>query len=159
MLIHKPHDEINEKLQTQVLQNIRRKFDVLTNSCMWATVHLSKDEDDFKRVIQNMEAQKIQMIFGTVQAQMTTSQIAMTKSMDLINLWIGRVVIGEIIRYWRTALLFSSQRKCMCSVIRSCVLAENVKNILRQQERGKTIASEMSSKAQNIDHNTTSQEN
>ena len=36
------------------------------------------------------------------------------------------------------------------------ILAENVENILRQQEHGKTIASENSSKAQNIDHITTS---
>ena len=41
------------------------------NSCMWAAAHLSKDEDDFKRIIQNMELQKIQTIFETVQAQVS----------------------------------------------------------------------------------------
>ena len=41
------------------------------NSCMWATVHSSKDEDDVKRIIQNMEVQKIQTVFETVQARIS----------------------------------------------------------------------------------------
>ena len=36
-----------------------------------ATVHVSKDEDDFKRAIQNMEVRKIETIFVTVQAQIS----------------------------------------------------------------------------------------
>ena len=46
----------------------------------------------------------------------------------------------------------------MYSVIRFYVLAESVKNILWQQELVETIASEHSSKAQNIDHIAASQE-
>ena len=41
------------------------------DSCLWATVHFRKSEDDFKRVIQNTEVQKIQTIFETVQAQIS----------------------------------------------------------------------------------------
>ena len=39
------------------------------NSCMWATVHLSKDEDDFRRILQILEVHRIQTVFETVQAQ------------------------------------------------------------------------------------------
>ena len=39
------------------------------NSCIWATAQLSKDEDDFKRMIPNVEVQKIPTIFETVQTQ------------------------------------------------------------------------------------------
>ena len=73
-------------LQTQVLQKISRTFDVsmhwlhmcpvnqalwgtFMNSCVWATVYLSKDEEDLKRDIQNMEVRKIETFFETVQAQ------------------------------------------------------------------------------------------
>ena len=38
---------------------------------MWATVHLSKDEDCFRRIFQIMEVQKIQTVFETVQAQIS----------------------------------------------------------------------------------------
>ena len=34
-------------------------------------MHVSKDEDDFKRAIQNMEVRKIETIFETVQAQIS----------------------------------------------------------------------------------------
>ena len=72
-LIHNSHDEVSDMLQTQVLQNSSWKFDVsllhmfsvnqalwrrFMNSCLWETVHLGKDEDDFKRVIHKMEEQK-----------------------------------------------------------------------------------------------------
>ena len=36
---------------------------------MWVKVRLSKDEDDFKRIIQNMVVQRIYIVFETVQAQ------------------------------------------------------------------------------------------
>ena len=38
---------------------------------MRATVHLSKDEDDFKRITQKIEVQQILTIFETVQAQVS----------------------------------------------------------------------------------------
>ena len=35
------------------------------NLCLWATVHVGKDEDDFKRIIPNKEVQNIQTVFET----------------------------------------------------------------------------------------------
>ena len=35
---------------------------------MWAAVYLSKDDEDLKRIIQNLEVQKILTIFETVHA-------------------------------------------------------------------------------------------
>ena len=49
------------------------------NSCMWAKVHLSKDEADFKRAIQNMEVRKIETIFEIVQAQISHLKISTNK--------------------------------------------------------------------------------
>ena len=69
-------------LRTQVLQKITRKFDVsllhmlpdnqalqgiFTSSCMWATMRLSNDEDDFKRAIENMELPKFETTLETVE--------------------------------------------------------------------------------------------
>ena len=56
--------------------------------------------------------------------------------MDFPNKCIGQMVIGEIVRCLTEELLIHSDQKCMCSVIRFCVLAENVKSILKQQEYG-----------------------
>ena len=44
------------------------------------------------------------------------------------------MVIGEMIRSWITELPINSAQKCMYSVIRFCVLAENVLIILMPQE-------------------------
>ena len=41
------------------------------NSCVWASVHLSKDEDVLKRISENLEVQRIQTVFETVQAQIS----------------------------------------------------------------------------------------
>ena len=41
------------------------------NSCMWAAVYLSKDEDDFNRATQNKEVRRTQTIFKTVEAQIS----------------------------------------------------------------------------------------
>ena len=41
------------------------------NSCMWAAVYLSKDEDDFNRASQNKEVRRTQTIFKTVEAQIS----------------------------------------------------------------------------------------
>ena len=38
---------------------------------MWAAAYLSKHEEDFKQVIQNLEVWKIETIFGIVQAQIS----------------------------------------------------------------------------------------
>ena len=46
------------------------------------------------------------------------------KSTDLKKQWIGQAIIGEIIHYWVERLLRNSDPKCMCPMIRFCVLAE-----------------------------------
>ena len=108
----------------------------LENIHEFVNVGNSKDEDDFKRVIPSMELRKIETFFELVEAHSSN-----------LNRWIGQAVIGEIIRCWITGLPPNSHQKCSYSVIRFCVLAENVKIILRLQELGKTIASESSSKS------------
>ena len=72
----------------------------LINSCMWATVYLSKDDEEFKRVIDHMEVREIETIFEKVQGRSAISKIVITKSMDSKNRWIGQVVLGEINRCW-----------------------------------------------------------
>ena len=52
------------------------------NSCMWATVHLSKDEDDFKRAIQHVEVRKIETNFEMVQAQISNHWARRTSGVD-----------------------------------------------------------------------------
>ena len=87
-LRYRPYDEVDNMIETQVLQNVSQKIDVsmsllhkfpfyqalwgtFMNSCMWAAAYLSKHEKDFKQVIQNLEVWKIETIFGTVQAQIS----------------------------------------------------------------------------------------
>ena len=76
--------EANLVLKAKVLQNTSRRFDVSSlhmfpvdqavwgafmNSCMWAAVYLSKDDEDINCIVQNLEVQKIHTVFETVQAQ------------------------------------------------------------------------------------------
>ena len=42
---------------------------------MWTTVHSSKDEDKLRRLIRNLELQKIQTAFETVQAQISNLKL------------------------------------------------------------------------------------
>ena len=101
---------------------------------------LEQRREDIVRVIQNMEVQKIETICEMVQTQVSNlREIVITKSTDSKNRWIGPVVIGEINCCWMTEVLLNSRRKCLYSLIRLHVLAENVKNILRQQERSHQI--------------------
>ena len=39
------------------------------NSCMWARVRLSKDEEQLQRVLRDMDVESIQMVFTSVQTQ------------------------------------------------------------------------------------------
>ena len=79
-------------------------------SCMWATVYLSKDNEEFKCAIQNVEVRNREAIFETVQALSAISNIVIVKSTDLKEQWIGEVVIGEIIRSWIRRLLHNSHQ-------------------------------------------------
>ena len=89
--------------------------------------HGSTDEDDYKRIITNVEVQKIRTIFETVQAQVSNLKFrVIKKSMDFPNKWIGQVVMGEIIRCRFKELPINSVLKCMYPVIRFCVVAEKM---------------------------------
>ena len=48
---------------------------IFTHARVWATVHFSKDEDDFKRIVQILEVQKIQTFFESVQAQISNFRL------------------------------------------------------------------------------------
>ena len=50
-------------------------WEVFMNSCMWATVQLSKDKDNLKRIFQNSDLQRIQTVFETVQAQISNPRL------------------------------------------------------------------------------------
>ena len=41
------------------------------NTSMSATVHLSKDEDDLKRIIKNLDVQRIHTVFETLHTQIS----------------------------------------------------------------------------------------
>ena len=82
-LYHDPSGEVNKMLKIKITNlwrtrrqswplSIRRCAKLLMNSCMWATVHLSKDEDQFHRVLQNVEMESNQKIFSEVQSQIQT---------------------------------------------------------------------------------------
>ena len=124
----KPQKKVSNMFQRQVLQNISRTSDVslpllhmfpvnqalweiLINSCMWATVYLRKDDEEFKRVIDNMEVREVETIFEKVQRRSATSKIVITKSTDSKNRWIGQVVLGEINRCWIAELLLNLTSK------------------------------------------------
>ena len=134
-LTHKPHDEVSE-LQTQVLQIISRKFDVSVlhlfpfnqalwrinfYSCMWATVHLSKDEGDFSRIIQKMEVHEIQTVFEAVQAQICNLELC-----DLEIFGLSEQVDWTDGHWRKNEVLINSNQKYAYSVIHFCGLVENV---------------------------------
>ena len=110
------------------------------NSCMWATVHSSKDEDDVKRIIQNMEVQKIQTVFETVQAQISDLRLRDQEICGLSE-HVDWTVTGGSIRCLTHELLINSRRKYTYLVIQFCASLENVTIILKQQQFGKRIES------------------
>ena len=82
-LYHDPSGEFNKMLKIKITNlwrtrrqswplSMRRCAKVLVNSCMWATVHLSNNDDQFHRVIQNVDMESIQKIFSKVQSQIQT---------------------------------------------------------------------------------------
>ena len=89
-MIHKIHDEANKVLKARSSSECGRKFytsslhqfpvnhalcGIFMNSCVWASVHLSKDEDVWKRIVENLEVQRIQTVFETVQAQISNVRL------------------------------------------------------------------------------------
>ena len=156
------------RLKTQVLLNIRRKFDVSSlqmlqvnqdlwgtsmNSRMWEQQYTSaKTMRNSSAPFRTWKCGELRRFSKRCKRRLAFSNIVIMKSTDLKKQWIGQVVIGEFFRCWIKRLPRNSHHKSKYSVIRFCVLAENVKNILRKQTLGKTIAPESSSKAQNISH-------
>ena len=163
------HDQSEDpRLKTQVLLNIRRKLDVSSrhmppaNQALWGSSMNSRvweQQCTSAKTMRTSSAPFRKWKCGTLRRslerckrRLAFSNIVIMKSTDLKKQWIGQVVIGEFIRCWIKRLPRNSHHKSKYSVIRFCVLADNVKNILRKQTLGKTIALESSSKAQNISH-------
>ena len=85
---HIPGSEANHKENT--IRNVCRKCGVpdftlgirlslvnrrmFMNSCIWASVHLSKDGDQIQRVLRDMDVESIQKLFTTVQKQVRSLQ-------------------------------------------------------------------------------------
>ena len=93
------------------------------NSCVWATVYLSKDENDFKRIIPNMEVQKTQTIVVTVQAQISNLQL---RDQEIYG-WRNYSLVDNII-----ATQFISKVNVFSDSV-LCLGAENVLIILMRQ--------------------------
>ena len=100
---------------------------------MSATVHLSNDEHDIRRIIQNLKVQKIQRVFETVQAQISSLKLrdheiyGLSEQVDCTDgYW-------RVFLYVKDEFLSNSSQKYMCSVMRFCELVESVLVILKQQ--------------------------
>ena len=95
------------------------------NSYMWAAVRLGKR----RRRLQTHHPE-----FGSAEdshdlrSGAQISNLKKTRDHEIHGLD-GQVVIGAAIPCWITELPLNSAQKCMCSVIRFCVLAESVQNI------------------------------
>ena len=128
------------------------------NSRMWEQQYTSaKTMRNSSAPFRTWKCGELRRFSKRCKRRLAFSNIVIMKSTDLKKQWIGQVVIGEFFRCWIKRLPRNSHHKSKYSVIRFCVLAENVKNILRKQKLGKTIAPESASNAQNISHITISQ--
>ena len=118
-----------------------------------------QNEDDFKRIIQNMEVQTNQTVFETVQPQISNLKLS---DREICGLHEEVVWTDD---HWGQyslldkKLLINSNLKFLYSVIQLGVFMETVTLILKQHEFVKKIESVVSLNARNIDHSTTSQEN
>ena len=89
-LLHQAYDTATEMLKGKVLQNIGEKFETPEASLcrffvgqpLWATVHLSKDADNLRRIFQNLEMQKIETV---VQAQIGNVKLRDQEFLRLIR--------------------------------------------------------------------------
>ena len=138
-IAYSPDDAVNEVLNAEVFQNISRKFDVSSshmspvnqalwrtfmNSCTWAPLYLSRDDEDFKCTIQNMDMRKID---ADQQPQILWSGNLRTG----ISSGLGKWSVEKL--RWIKSLFRDSHQKCMCSAIQLCVVAGSVNNILLGQ--------------------------
>ena len=174
-LLHQPSDKETPMLKVKVLQNVSQNFytpkaslcrflvnrpvwGISLKSCMWATVHLRRDEDKFQRIIQNLEVQRIQTVFETVTVQISNLRLrdreiyGLSKNVDLAD--------GCCRTYSPLDGRISKRTKSKVCVfsdsIRFCVLVESAPNIQMLQNIEKSKASHISSKVRSIVNSTTS---
>ena len=95
----------------------RAVWGVLMNSCMWATVHFGRNEDQFKRILRNMEVRKTKTCRLKVRDQEIYGQL------EDVNGSHG---------YWRKSSSLDEQfseqlknKKCTCSAAHLHVLVVN----------------------------------
>ena len=89
-MIYQPTNEAEEALKEAVFQNVSLKVGkmrnhlmtfpvnqavwcIFLNQCMWAVLHLSKDDEELRRILKIHEVREIQTIIETVQAQLKHS--------------------------------------------------------------------------------------
>ena len=103
---------------------------IFMNSCLWAAAH----QDMLRRIIQNSEVQRIQTVFETLQAQISTLRLCDQGIYGLYEKFgLGRWLVEDI-RYFTDEFLSKWCRKCTYLVIRFCVLVESAPNIQMPQE-------------------------
>ena len=126
--------------------------------CMWATMCFSEECEACQRAIQNLEICNIGTMFETVQAQISNLKHGAHEIYGFDE-YIGfESRCREIIHCWIKIFQRNFHLPCMYSVIRFCVSLKSVKNIPRQRAFWKKSTSEISSRVQNINDVTTSQE-
>ena len=71
------------------------------NSCMWAAVHLSEDEDKLRHalIIILESAKNPNCLRNGGRADPQPQNTVTTKFMACLGIWIGQMVSGENIRY------------------------------------------------------------
>ena len=106
-------------------------MELFTRSCMWATVHLNKNEDQHQRVSQNVEMDKVVVIFKTRP-----------------NRPIGLEALGERIHYSNSQFPSSYNQKCVFSAILCCGSSDNVNRIPNRERCGKGSELRISSQLQ-----------
>ena len=111
--------EANLVLKAKVLQNTSRRFDVSSlhmfpdnqavwgafmNSCMWAAVYLSKDDEDINCIVQKFGSAKDPHSLGNGASAVDLDKWSLEKL---------------LIQCWIKSLLRNSHQKCMCSAVRA----------------------------------------
>ena len=153
-----PQDEANQGLKQKIfrisVENLtcplhtfpvnQALWRTFMNSCMW-------HQYTSVEMMRSSNAPEIKTIFGTLQAQ-----ISNLKCRDQEIHGLEEAVDWTSGQDQRMTAQFTT-KVCMGSSIRFLVLAENVKNILMHPMLGKPIASENSSKVQNMNRITISQ--
>ena len=67
-------DVLQHSLDTRQFRENQAVLGMCMNSCVWASVHLSKDGDQFQGVLRNMDVGSIQNVFTTVRHEVLNLQ-------------------------------------------------------------------------------------